>query len=153
MKPLTPKPTHHTFTSPCLYIGAVREKYCTAKIRLKPSCRISASFVALLFEKESPKSYSEGLRAVFFCRFAFVVLKCQVDMLKSFEKGGVLVFIATFVALDLLQVSRTMQEIEWKCRRSRVSSARCFPTRSLLASFGAEKSRTPQCFRLPSTPS
>lgn len=74
-------------------------------------------------------------------------------MLKSFEKGGVLVFIATFVALDLLQVSRTMQEIEWKCRRSRVSSARCFPTRSLLASFGAEKSRTPQCFRLPSTPS
>lgn len=74
-------------------------------------------------------------------------------MVKSFEKGGVLVFIATFVALDLLWVSRTMQEIEWKCRRSRVSSARCFSTPSFLASFGAEKTRTPQCFRLPSTPS
>ena len=71
-----------------------------AKIGLKPSCRISASFVALLFEKESPKSYSEGLRAVFFCRFEVVVFECQVNMIKSFEKGGVFVLITTFVALD-----------------------------------------------------
>jgi len=55
----------------------------------------------LLFEKESPKSYSEGLRAVFFCRFELVVLKCQVNMIKSSEKGGVFVLITTFVALDL----------------------------------------------------
>lgn len=72
-------------------------------------------------------------------------------MVKSFEKGGVLVFIATFVALDLLWVSRTMQEIEWKCRRSQASSARCFPTRSFLTSFGAEKSWTMQRFRFLST--
>ena len=71
-------------------------------MRLKSSCRISASFVALLFEKESPKSYSKGLRAVFFCRFEVVVFECQVNMIKSFEKGGVFVFIATFVALDRL---------------------------------------------------
>lgn len=45
-----------------------------------------------------------------------------------------------------------MQANQWKCRRSQASSARWFPTRSLLTSFGAEKSRTPQCFRLPSTP-
>jgi len=56
--------------------------------------------VTLLFEKESPKSYSEGLRAVFFCRFELVALKCQVNMIKSFEKGDVFVLIATFVALD-----------------------------------------------------
>ena len=83
------------------------------KIRLKPSCRISASFVALLFEKESPKSYSEGLRAVFFCRFEVVVFECQVNMIKSFEKGGVFVLIATFVALDRLRVRRTMQANQW----------------------------------------
>ena len=72
-------------------------------------------------------------------------------MLKSFEKGGVLVFIATFVALDLLRVSRTMQANKWKWRRSRVSSARCFPTRSFLTSFGTAKSWTMQRFRFLST--
>lgn len=72
-------------------------------------------------------------------------------MVKSSEKGGILVFIATFVALDLLWVSRTMQEIEWKYRRSQVSSARCFPTRSFLTSFGTAKSWTMQRFRLLST--
>jgi len=105
----------------------------------------------LLFEKESPKSYSEGLRAVFFCRFEVVVFECQVNMIKSFEKGGVFVLITTFVALDRLWVSRTMQEIEWKCRRSQASSARCFPTRSFLTSFGAEKSWMMQRFRFLST--
>ena len=81
---------------------------------LKSSCRISASFVALLFEKESPKSYSEGLRTVFFCRFEVVVFECQVDMVKLFEKGGVLVLIAIFVRLYILFIRMTVQEGRWK---------------------------------------
>ena len=72
-------------------------------------------------------------------------------MIKSFEKGGVFVLIATFVALDRLRVRRTMQANQWKRRRSRVSSARCFSTPSFLASFGTAKSWTMQRFRFLST--